>query len=332
MSFNIIDRQSWVSSNAINDAKEVFDVEIQAIAHVREQLNDQFIESIDLMQACTGKIVIVGVGKSGLVGRKISATLSSLGTFSIFLHPTEARHGDLGVINSEDVAIVISNSGESSELVELIPLLRNKGIKVISITSKISSTIAIMSDVVLSLCVEKEACHLNLAPTASTTATMVMGDALAIVLAKIKGFNRDDFYSNHPAGTLGKKLMLTVDKLMNSQLDLISIKGNVSIEKVLFKMTESRMGAISVTDNSGEIIGIVTDGDIRRHISLGGVLATSVDHIKNPNCSILYSGTLVADSLKTFLDKNISAIPIIEFNKQVIGMIHIQDVLRSGVI
>lgn len=310
--------------------QEIFDKEISALEKVKHQLNDSLFHAAQLILSSNGKVIVVGVGKSGLVGRKISASLSSLGTPSYFLHPTEARHGDLGMVANEDVIIAISYSGESSELIDLLPNFKYRGNKIICITANRNSALGTSSDIVLTANVDSEACYLNLAPTSSTTATLVIGDALAIILAYLRGYTSQDFSMNHPSGALGKRLSLLVDDIMNSDVDTVNINECCLIQEALFKMTKSRMGAVNIINNENKLVGIVTDGDIRRNLSITSI-NTNIGEIKNENCKTILSGTLAIEALEILINHKISILPVVNYNNNPIGLLHIQDLLRAGI-
>ncbi len=256
-----------MSLEIINEAKRVFDLEITALRNQIEILNDDFVKAVQMLMACKSKVIITGMGKSGLIGRKISSTLSSTGTPSLFLHPSESAHGDLGVIQKDDVVIAISNSGESQEMSPLLNHVQRKGINLIAITSKKESTLAQAAQVALVLAPAKEACPLGLAPTSSTIATLAFGDALAMCLLKEKGFQKEDFAEFHPGGSLGKKLLTRVKDVMHGQDALPLVTEEKSLLEVMTLMTGNEVrGVVGVIDKKSSLIGIVTDGDIRRSL------------------------------------------------------------------
>ena len=250
----------------IKQAKKVLKIEAQAIERLSGKLGDEFNKAIEILARCSGRVIVTGMGKGGLVGQKISATLSSTGTPSLFLHSAEAIHGDLGRVTKEDVVLAISNSGETEEVIRMLPLIKKIGAKLVALTGNIKSTLAKHSDVVIDVSVTVEACPLGLAPTASTTATLAMGDAIAVCLLEKKGFKEADFAFYHPGGVLGKRLLLKVEDIMRKGVSNPVVKEDALIRDVLYKITEARAGAASVTGKSGALSGIFTDGDLRRHL------------------------------------------------------------------
>jgi len=314
--------------------EKVFVNEIEALEKVKEQLcsDSSFSQVIDLIQMCTGRIIFTGIGKSGLVARKIVATFRSLGSPAIFLHPTEAYHGDLGIVCEDDLIFIVSYGGESDELKNLLPYLNNKNRNMVSISGNPKSTIAQYCKFNLNINVDKEADPLNLAPTSSTTATMVLGDALAITVAQLKGVRKEEFAANHPAGILGKRLLLKVNDVMESNLNLINVTPNTKLKDALFIITASYMGAINVVDESGKLLGILTDGDIRRYlIKKSFSLDIFVNEIMKENCSTLLTNTLAYDALKLLKDNRVSVMPIVTLENEVIGMISLQALLNAGI-
>ncbi|MFT5713106.1 MAG: arabinose-5-phosphate isomerase, partial [Glaciecola sp.] len=248
----------------LTTAKTVFQNEIEALQKLQYSLNDSFNEACELMLNCTGKVVVCGMGKSGHIGNKIASTLASTGTPAFFMHPGEASHGDLGMLAKGDILIGISNSGETNELIGLLPVVKRLGVPVIAITNNPNSTLAKFSDVALDINVEKEACSLGLAPTTSTTATLVLGDALAVALLEAKGFTANDFALSHPGGTLGRKLLLTVDEIMAVELELPLVLESATVMQALLEMSDKGLGMTGVIDNDNNLLGVFTDGDLRR--------------------------------------------------------------------
>jgi len=250
----------------IKKAREVFDVEAKAIQSLKKRVGPDFKRAVNYICKCKGRIVVTGMGKGGIIGQKISATMSSLGTPSLWLHSAEAIHGDLGRVAKDDVVIVLSYSGETQEVKGLLPLLKKMGIKIISITGNTKSTLAKYSDIVLDISVKKEACPLGLAPTTSTTAMLAMGDALAVCASDKKSFKREDFAFFHPGGALGKRLLLKVEDIMRKSQSSPVVNQEKKIKEVLFAITKARAGSATIVDNKGKLVGIFTDGDLRRHL------------------------------------------------------------------
>ena len=253
-----------MTATSINDlAKEVFDIEAKSILRLKDNIGENFDKAIEILYNCKGRVIVTGMGKSGLIGKKIAATLSSTGTPSYFLHPAESTHGDSGIITKQDVVIAISNSGETQELLNLLPIIKRFGVLMIGMTGKMGSTLAQASDVVLDISVEREACPLNKAPTASTTATLAMGDALAVCLLEKRGFTEEDFLIFHPSGALGKGFLYKVSDLMKTE-DLPVASENDSFNKVVEIITAHKLGMAMILNSKGELSGVLTDGDIRR--------------------------------------------------------------------
>ncbi|MEZ0323776.1 MAG: KpsF/GutQ family sugar-phosphate isomerase [Hydrogenothermaceae bacterium] len=306
--------------------KKVLEEEIKALNSLKDNLDENFIEAVKLILNTKGKIVITGIGKSGVIGKKISSTLSSTGTPSIFLHPAEAIHGDLGVIEKEDTVIAISNSGETPELLAIIPIIKRWGNKIILITNKENSTLSKHADIVLKLYVEKEACPLNLAPTSSSTNTLALGDAIAVALLTVKEFKEEDFAKFHPGGALGKKLM-KVSQVMKTVIPKVS--PDTPVKDAIVEISEKGYGAVFVMD-SDKLVGIITDGDIRRAIKKGISLDNSLSKdIMTTNPKYTTPQSYVLEALETMERYNITVLPVIEEEK-VVGIIHIHDILKSG--
>ena len=310
-------------------AKKTIDEEINALGRLKDSIDENFEKAVDLILNCKGKVVITGIGKSGIIGKKISSTFSSTGTPSFFLHPAEAIHGDLGMVEKEDLILAISNSGETPELIAIIPILKRWGNKIISITNKKNSTLAKYSDVVLCLNVDKEACPLNLAPTSTSTATLVLGDALAVVLLTLRGFREEDFARFHPGGSLGKKLM-KVEHIMRKDLPLSYT--DAPLREAIIEMSEKGLGAVLIIDRNNDLVGIITDGDLRRFINKGESIDNSLAKdamTKNPKTA--EKDWYVLQALELMERYNITVLPVVE-NSKPIGIVHIHDILKSGVI
>ena len=311
--------------------KKVIEEEREALKGTEEALDKNFVEAVKLIYDIKGKLVVTGMGKSGLVGQKIAATLASTGTPSFFLHPAEAIHGDLGMISKDDAVLAISNSGNTPEIVAIIPTIKRWGNPIIAITNNKESKLAKESDIHLFLNVKREACRLNLAPTSSTTATLALGDALAVALLEMRGFTSEDFAQFHPGGSLGKKLM-RVAELMHKGDELPIVHPDTPLKEAVLVMSEKGFGAALVVDNEGKLVGILTDGDIRRFIQSGGSIdkcLTQKPMTKNPKA--ITKDKLVVEALQIMEKYNITVLPVVE-NGKPIGIIHLHDILKSGVI
>lgn len=320
------------TGSSIETAKEVLEIEAQSIEKLKERLGSEIEEAVEILYNCKGRVIVTGMGKSGHIGRKIAATLSSTGTPSYFLHPAESTHGDSGILTREDVVIAISNSGETLELMNLLPLIKRFSIPLISMTGKKDSTLAKFGDIVLDISVEKEACPLGKAPTASTTVTLALGDALAICLLKKRGFSEEDFLTFHPSGALGKKKLIKVSDLMISDERLPIIKENTSFLEVVKYISEKRLGCAILTDSQNVMQGVLTDGDIRRillaHHNVENLIAKDV-MTKNPKT---VSAKSIATKALAIMEKySITSLAVVDENNKPVGLIHIHDLLREGV-
>lgn len=312
-------------------AKEVFDIEANSILRLKNNIGEAFDKAIDIMYSCKGRVIITGMGKSGLIGKKIAATLTSTGTPSYFLHPAESTHGDSGIITKEDVVVAISNSGETQELLNLLPLIKRFGVKMIGMTGKLNSTLAQASDVVLDISVEREACPLNKAPTASTTATLAMGDALAVCLLKKRGFTEEDFLIFHPSGALGKGFLYKVSDLMKTE-DLPVAHENDKFSKVVEIITEHKLGMAMILSPSGELSGVLTDGDIRRTLmKFGDTSNLIIKDVMTVNPKRITANSYGASALNLMEKYSITALAVVDENNRPIGVIHIHDLLKAGV-
>ena len=317
----------------LSRAKEVFKIEAEAIASLSSKLDDNFVQAVEAMYNCRGRVVVSGMGKTGIIGQKISATLSSLGTPSIWLHSAEATHGDLGRVTKDDVVIVLSNSGETEETKNLLPILKKIGARIIAITGNKNSTLAKYSDIVLDVSVKKEACTLGLAPTSSTTAALAMGDALAVCLVEKKGFKEKDFALYHPGGLLGKRLLLKVEDIMRKGKANPIVKEEAIVKDVLYAITGARAGAASVIDKSGRLSGIFTDGDLRRHLERSTDLASrKVKEVMTKNPVTIHPRQLAAEALRILEEKKIDELPVVDERANPGGMLDIQDILRAGLV
>lgn len=317
------------SMNAL--AREVFDIEANSILRLKDSIGENFDRAIALMYSCKGRVIITGMGKSGLIGKKIAATLTSTGTPSYFLHPAESTHGDSGIITKDDVVVAISNSGETQELLNLLPLIKRFGVPMIGMTGKMGSTLAQASDVVLDISVEREACPLNKAPTASTTATLAMGDALAVCLLKKRGFTEEDFLIFHPSGALGKGFLYKVSDLMKTE-DLPVAHENDKFSDVIQIITEHKLGMAMILSSNGELSGVLTDGDIRRTLmKYGNTSNLIIKNVMTVNPKRITPDAYGASALNLMEKYSITALAVVDENNRPIGVIHIHDLLKAGV-
>jgi arabinose-5-phosphate isomerase len=314
--------------------KKVLQIEADAIAHLVELVDESFDRAVDLMYACKSRIIITGMGKPGLIGRKIAATLASTGTPSLFLHPAEAIHGDLGMVTKEDVVVAISHSGETEEIVKLLNTIKKIGARLIAITGNKNSSLAKNSDVTLHVPIDQEACPLNLAPTASTTAQLAMGDALAIVLLDKRGFKPEDFALYHPGGSLGRKL-LTVKDIMRKGPDNPIVDRDITVKEALLAITGARAGSCSVVDEKGILIGIFTDGDLRRHFEKEATADLSKARIvtlMTPSPRSINQDKLAAEALNILREKKIDELPVVDEAGRAVGLLDVQDLLKAGLL
>ena len=314
-------------------AKQVLDIEAKAILDLKKQINHNFQNATQLILRSKGRVVVTGMGKAGIIGQKLSATLSSTGTPSLFLHSAEAIHGDLGRVIKDDVVIILSNSGETPEIKELLPILKKIGAKIIAITGNIKSILSRYSDVVLNTSVKKEACPLGLAPTASTTAMLAMSDALAVCLLELKGFQEKDFALFHPGGSLGKRLLLRVEDIMRKGESNPIVRENQKISEVLFKITKARAGSAQVVNKNGRLSGIFTDGDLRRHLEVDPNLSKrKVKEVMTKNPKAVGPQMLAAEAMRILKDKRIDELPVVDKKGRPIGLLDVQDLLKAGLV
>ncbi|MDI9232923.1 KpsF/GutQ family sugar-phosphate isomerase [Limnohabitans lacus] len=314
-------------------ARETLDIEAAALLGLKAKLDERFLKAVDMMLGVQGRVVVTGMGKSGHIGRKIAATLASTGTPAMFVHPAEASHGDLGMIKTVDVVLGISNSGESDELVAILPVLKRQGVPLIAMTGGLSSSLARHADVVLDTSVEKEACPLNLAPTASTTAQLAMGDALAVALLDARGFKPEDFARSHPGGSLGRKLLTHVGDVMRKGDEVPRVGPNASFSELMREMSSKGLGASSVVDDSGQVLGVFTDGDLRRLIEKGadlrGLKARDVMH---PQPRTIAAEALAVEAAEMMELHRITSILVVDDAGCLCGAINTNDLMRAKVI
>jgi len=316
-----------------NIVKEVINIEIKALSDIGRGIKDTFNTAIKILKKCNGKVVIIGLGKSGIIGQKISATLSSTGTPSIYLHPVEAAHGDIGVIRKKDVIVIISQSGETEEITDLLPSLKALKIPVIAITGNKNSTLSKNATCVIDSYVKEEACPMGLAPTASSIVQLAIGDALAIALLKIKKFRKEDFAKLHPGGTLGKKLTLKVKDIMHTGDELPVVKKNVILKKALLTMTRKRFGCVAVVDEKNKLCGIFTDGDLRRLIEKNAnPFSLKISSIMILKTKTIKAEELVVNALSIMERNKITVLLVPDRKKRLIGIIHLHDILSSGIV
>lgn len=316
----------------LDSAKRTIELESQAVSGLLSQLDDQFNQACQLCLDCTGRVVVTGMGKSGHIGQKIAATLSSTGTPAFFMHPAEASHGDLGMLTADDVVFALSNSGSSAEILTLIPLMKRLGTPLICLTGDASSAMAEAADAHLLVQVTEEACPLNLAPTASTTAALAMGDALAIALLEARGFSHQDFAFSHPGGALGRKLLLKVDDIMHRGDALPAVHCNASLSDALLEMTAKRLGFTTVLADDGQLAGVFSDGDLRRALESGKPLhEQTIANMMTPGGTTIPLGSLAAEAVRLMQDKRINAVVVTD-NHLPIGVLNMHDLLQAGVV
>ena len=316
----------------IQIAKDVFDIEAEEILNLKKNIDTNFTKAIELILSIKGKIIIIGVGKSGLIGAKISATLASTGTSSFFIHPTEAMHGDLGMIDKNDLVIGISYSGESEELIKLLPHIKRFNIPLISLSGNHNSTLAEYSDISLLTVIKKEACPLNTAPTSSTTVTLALGDAIAVALMRGRKFKKEDFASFHPAGTLGKKLFIKVKDLMKID-NLPIINEDTSLKDAIFKISDGRVGNVLIANKQNQLIAILSDGDLRRALIDDNFnLEEKAIKFANRNPKIIYNKNILAtESMKIIEEYKIQILIICNSDKEIEGILHIHNLIEAGI-
>lgn len=319
--------------NVLKRAREVLDIESGAIRELKPRLGKNFEDALKLIIKTKGRVVVSGMGKTGIIAQKFSATLASTGTPSLFLHTAEAIHGDLGKVTSEDAVIVISNSGETEEMKQLLPLLKKIGCKVIALTGNLKSVLAKYSDIVLDVSVKREACPLGLAPTASTTATLAMADAISVCLLELKGFKEKDFAFFHPGGTLGRRLILKVEDIMRRGQSNPVVSEEKKVSEVLLEITRARSGSAVVVDKRGKLKGIFTDGDLRRHLETDERLPQrKIKEVMTKNPAVVHKEMLAAQALRILQEKKIDELPVVDDKMRPIGLLDVQDLLKAGLV
>lgn len=319
----------------IETAKRVLQIEADAVLALQSRINGDFTQAVNMILACQGKVVVTGMGKSGLICQKIAATMASTGTPTFFLHPAEGMHGDLGMLAKGDVIVAISNSGETEEVCRLLPVIKRMGLPLISMSGNPKSTLAIAGDVHLDISVAEEACPLGLAPTASTTATLAMGDALAVALLEERGFKAEDFALFHPGGALGKRLLLRVEDLMHTGADVPLVLPEVLLRDALFEITSKKLGVTGVVDSQGRLAGVFTDGDLRR------IMEQGLDSLQQPIAAVMTTSpkrilrrNLAAKALQIMESHSITSLFVFDDDESTVpvGIVHLHDLLKSGVV
>jgi arabinose-5-phosphate isomerase len=314
-------------------ARDVLDIEADAVRALRDQLDDGFVEAIDFILGCRGRVVVSGIGKSGHVARKVAATLASTGTPAFFVHPAEASHGDLGMVTAEDVFIAMSNSGESDELIAILPLIKRLGARLIAITGKPGSSLAQLADVHLNAAVAKEACPLNLAPTASTTAALALGDALAVAILDARGFGPDDYARSHPGGALGRRLLTYVRDVMRTGDQVPIVTPTATVRDALFQLTAKRMGMTAIVDDNGRVKGIFTDGDLRRVLERSGDFRElSIASVMTPGPRTIGPDQLAVEAVELMERHRINQMLVVDDAGKLIGALNMHDLFSKKVI
>ena len=315
-----------------NLAREVIETQASTITSLLQRVDEQFLTACKYLLECTGRVVVIGMGKSGHIGSKIAATMASTGTPAFFVHPAEASHGDLGMIKSRDVVLALSNSGETDEVNIILPLLKRIGVKIVAMTGNPASTLADHADVHIDVSVEKEACPLGLAPTSSTTAALVMGDALAVALLQTRGFTREDFAMSHPAGRLGRRLLLRIQDVMHRGDEIPLVPLDASISQAIVEMTAKRLGMTAVLDKEGKVAGVYTDGDLRRTLDAGlDPHATPVSEAMTAGGESISPDELAIEAMQRMREFSIQGLLVIDNDEKLVGALNFQDLLRAGV-
>lgn len=319
------------TSKILQVAREVIEIEAQAIQALANRIDANFAQACQYLHDCKGRIIVMGMGKSGHVAKKIAATFASTGSPAFFIHPSEAKHGDIGMITSQDAILALSNSGESEEITAILPAIKRIGVPLIALTGKPQSTLAKAATIHIDVSVSKEACPLGLAPTSSTTAALAMGDAIAMALLDMRGFTKNDFALSHPGGTLGKRLLLQVNQLMHKEAAVPVIKHEASLKEALIEMTHKKLGMTTIVNHDGELLGIFTDGDVRRALDKNADVQTQIHTLMSANPKTIHSDMLAAEALTIMEKFKITALIVADEKKRPIGIIHIHDILRAGV-
>ncbi len=311
----------------------VIDTELAAVSALRNIIDESFVKACELIINCKGRVVVTGMGKSGHIGNKIAATMASTGTPAFFVHPGEASHGDLGMITPQDVVIALSNSGETGEILTIIPILKRLSVPMISITGNPDSSLSTEADINLDASIEKEACPLGLAPTSSTTVALVLGDALAVALLDARGFTEEDFALSHPGGSLGRRLLLHVKDIMHTDEHIPQVHADATLRDALLEMTEKGLGMTAIVDNKQQVLGIYTDGDLRRTLDKNiDVHSAAIKDVMTANCKTIQAHILAAEALTEMQQNKINAMLVVDENKRLVGALNMHDLLRAGVV
>ena len=314
-------------------AKRVLRIESDALSRLIGRIDFKFDKAVGAIYRTKGRVIVTGMGKPGFIAQKISATLSSTGTPSLYLNPAEALHGDLGRVTKDDIIIALSNSGETEEIIKFLPIVKKIGARLVAITGNPASTLARNSDHVINVSVRREACPMGLAPTTSTTAMLAMGDALAVALLEKKGFKEKDFAFYHPGGILGKRLILKVSDIMRKGAANPIVRDTVEVKKVLFAITRARAGSASVVNSKGKLVGIFTDGDLRRHLNTGkGLVSMKVSSVMTRNPTVIKKDRLAAEAFDILRSKRIDELPVVDDRRRPIGLLDVQDLLKAGLV
>jgi arabinose-5-phosphate isomerase len=314
-------------------ANRVLAIEAEAVTRLAARIDDRFVRACRLMLDCRGRIVVLGIGKSGHIGGKIAATLASTGTPAFFVHPAEANHGDMGMITAQDVVVALSNSGETDEILTLLPLIKRLGVPLIALTGNAGSTLGKAADVHIDVSVPQEACPLGLAPTSSTTATLAMGDALAVALLEARGFTAEDFARSHPGGRLGRRLLLLIDDVMHVGDQMPRSAPDDLLKEALLEMSRKGLGTTVVVDRDERVLGVFTDGDLRRTLDRQlDVHAARVAEVMTRDCKTIAPGTLAAEALRMMQQHKINALPVVSSAGTLVGVLNMHDLLRAGVL
>ena len=314
-------------------ARAVLENEADSVRTLSARLNEGFVQACEFLLQCTGRVVVTGMGKSGHIGNKIAATLASTGTPSFFVHPGEASHGDLGMITDQDVVIALSNSGETDELLTILPIIKRLGVPLIAMTGRPQSTLATNANVHLDISVKEEACPLGLAPTSSTTATLAMGDALAVAVLESRGFTAEDFARSHPAGALGRRLLLHVGDIMHSGDALPAVHKNASLRETVLEMTRKRLGMTAIVDTDHKVLGVFTDGDLRRCFDQGTDLqSTTISDVMTRNPTSLQATQLAEEALRTMESRNINGVLVTDSEGRLVGALNMLDLVHARVV
>jgi len=317
---------------SLQQGKRVLQIEARAIAALVERLDDRFAKAVDLLYRCSGKVVVSGMGKSGLIGQKIAATMASTGTPAFFVHPADGIHGDLGMLTKQDTLLALSNSGETEEVLKLLPFMKRLGIPIIALTGGTQSTLAKESDLVLDVSVSEEACPLGLAPTSSTTATLAMGDALAIALLEKRGFKEEDFAQFHPGGALGRRLLFKVRDLMHAGEAVPRVKATATARAAIAEMTAKKLGMTTVVNAKGQLAGLITDGDLRRFLERGGNIAKArAGDLGSKSARTIQADALAAKAVQTMEQFSITSLVVVDEQNRLAGVVHLHDLLKRGV-